>query len=37
MVDGGMRAAVPVFCGKLKVGGDPMLATKLTKLLQAAG
>ena len=25
------------FSGKLRVSGDPMLATKLTKLLQAAG
>ena len=38
MVDGGMQAAMSLFfSGKLKVGGDPMLATKLTKLLQAAG
>ena len=25
------------FSGKLKVSGDPMLATKLSKLLQMAG
>jgi len=25
------------FSGKLKVGGDPILATKLSKLLQMAG
>src|SRR3982751_3909278 len=38
MIDGGMQAAMSLFfSGKLKVGGDPMLATKLTKLLQAAG
>src|SRR6476646_4151894 len=38
MVDGGMQAAMSLFfSGKLKVSGDPMLATKLTKLLQAAG
>ena len=38
MIDGGMQAAMSLFfSGKLKVSGDPMLATKLTKLLQAAG
>ena len=38
MVDGGMQSAMSLFfSGKLKVGGDPMLATKLGKLLQAAG
>ena len=38
MIDGGVQAAMSLFfSGKLKVGGDPMLATKLTKLLQAAG
>jgi putative sterol carrier protein len=41
MVDGGSggtQVAMSLFfSGKLKVGGDPMLATKLTKLLQAAG
>jgi SCP-2 sterol transfer family len=38
MVDGGMQAAMSLFfSGKLKVGGDPMLATKLSKLLQMAG
>ena len=38
MIDGGMQAAMSLFfSGKLKVGGDPMLATKLTKLLQVAG
>jgi hypothetical protein len=38
MVDGGMQAAMSLFfSGKLKVSGDPTLATKLSKLLQAAG
>ena len=38
MVDGGMQAAMTLFfSGKLKVSGDPTLATKLSKLLQAAG
>jgi putative sterol carrier protein len=38
MVDGGMQAAMSLFfSGKLKVSGDPMLATKLSKLLQMAG
>ena len=38
MIDGGMQAAMSLFfSGKLKVGGDPMLATKLSKLLQMAG
>src|SRR5262245_12418516 len=38
MVDGGMQAAMSLFfSGKLKVSGDPTLATKLGKLLQAAG
>lgn len=37
MVDGGMQAAMSLFfSGKLKVSGDPMLATKLSKLLQMA-
>lgn len=37
MVDGGMNAAMSLFfSGKLKVTGDPMLATKLSKLLQMA-
>ena len=35
MIDGGMPAAMQLFfSGKLKVQGDPNLATKLTKLLQ---
>jgi hypothetical protein len=38
MVDGGMQAAMSLFfSGKLKVSGDPTLATKLGKLLQMAG
>lgn len=38
MVDGGMQAAMTLFfSGKLKVSGDPTLATKLSKLLQMAG
>jgi putative sterol carrier protein len=38
MIDGGMQAAMSLFfSGKLKVTGDPTLATKLTKLLQMAG
>ena len=38
MIDGGVQAAMSLFfSGKLKVTGDPMLATKLTKLLQMAG
>jgi len=38
MIDGGMQSAMSLFfSGKLKVSGDPMLATKLCKLLQAAG
>ena len=38
MVDGGMQAAMSLFfSGKLKVTGDPTLATKLSKLLQMAG
>ncbi|HEX3694830.1 MAG TPA: SCP2 sterol-binding domain-containing protein [Polyangia bacterium] len=38
MVDGGMQAAMSLFfSGKLKVTGDPSLATKLSKLLQMAG
>jgi SCP-2 sterol transfer family len=40
MIDGGMGAAMQLFfSGKLKVQGDPSLATKLSKLLQmgAAG
>ena len=38
MIDGGMQAAMSLFfSGKLKVGGDPKLATKLSKLLQMAG
>ena len=38
MIDGGMQAAMTLFfSGKLKVSGDPTLATKLSKLLQAAG
>jgi hypothetical protein len=35
MLDGGMGAAMQLFfSGKLKVTGDPTLATKLSKLLQ---
>ncbi len=35
MIDGGMPAAMQLFfSGKLKIQGDPTLATKLTKLLQ---
>jgi putative sterol carrier protein len=38
MIDGGMQAAMSLFfSGKLKIGGDPTLATKLSKLLQMAG
>jgi hypothetical protein len=38
MIDGGMQAAMQLFfSGKLKVTGDPNLATKLSKLLQMAG
>ena len=40
MIDGGMPAAMQLFfSGKLKIQGDPNLATKLTKLMQmgAAG
>lgn len=37
MIDGGMAAAMQLFfSGKLKVQGDPNLATKLSKLLQMA-
>src|SRR3954469_8129394 len=37
MVEGGMQAAMSLFfSGKLKVSGDPSLATRLTKLLQMA-
>jgi putative sterol carrier protein len=37
MIDGGMQAAMALFfSGKLKVSGDPTLATKLSKLLQMA-
>ena len=37
MIDGGMQAAMQLFfTGKLKVTGDPNLATKLSKLLQMA-
>ena len=35
MIDGGMGAAMQLFfSGKLKITGDPNLATKLSKLLQ---
>ncbi len=35
MIDGGMSAAMQLFfSGKLKITGDPNLATKLTKVLQ---
>lgn len=35
MIDGGMAAAMQLFfSGKLKITGDPTLATKLSKLLQ---
>ena len=35
MIDGGMAAAMQLFfSGKLKVQGDPTLATKLNKLLE---
>jgi hypothetical protein len=35
MIDGGMQTAMQLFfSGKLKVQGDPNLATKLSKLLQ---
>lgn len=35
MIDGGMPAAMQLFfSGKLKITGDPTLATKLSKLLQ---
>ncbi|HEY4393824.1 MAG TPA: SCP2 sterol-binding domain-containing protein, partial [Polyangia bacterium] len=38
MIDGGMQAAMSLFfSGKLKIAGDPVLATKLSKLLQMAG
>ena len=37
MIDGGMQVAMNLFfSGKLKVSGDPTLATKLSKLLQMA-
>ncbi|HEY8922958.1 MAG TPA: SCP2 sterol-binding domain-containing protein [Polyangia bacterium] len=37
MIEGGMQAAMSLFfSGKLKVSGDPSLATRLTKLLQMA-
>ena len=37
MIDGGMQAAMTLFfSGKLKVSGDPTLATKLSKLLAMA-
>jgi SCP-2 sterol transfer family len=37
MIDGGMQVAMTLFfTGKLKVSGDPNLATKLSKLLQMA-
>ena len=37
MIEGGMQAAMNLFfSGKLKVSGDPALATRLTKLLQMA-
>jgi len=37
MIEGGMQAAMSLFfSGKLKVSGDPTLATRLTKLLQMA-
>src|SRR6185503_6737647 len=37
MIGGGMQAAMSLFfSGKLKVSGDPSLATRLTKLLQMA-
>ena len=37
MISGGMQAAMNLFfTGKLKVTGDPTLATRLTKLLQMA-
>jgi hypothetical protein len=37
MIGGGMQAAMNLFfSGKLKVSGDPSLATRLTKLLQMA-
>lgn len=38
MIDGGMQVAMQLFfSGKLKVTGDPNLATKLSKLLALAG
>ncbi len=38
MIDGGMQAAMSLFfSGKLKIAGDPVLATKLSKLPQMAG
>jgi putative sterol carrier protein len=38
MIVGGMQAAMSLFfSGKLMVAGDPILATKLSKLLQMAG
>ena len=37
MIEGGMQAAMNLFfSGKLKVSGDPALATRLTKLLAMA-
>ncbi|MES1164782.1 MAG: SCP2 sterol-binding domain-containing protein [Verrucomicrobiota bacterium] len=37
MIGGGMQQAMSLFfSGKLKVSGDPTLATRLTKLLQMA-
>jgi hypothetical protein len=38
MIDGGMQAAMNLFfSGRLKVSGDPALASRLSKLLQIAG
>jgi putative sterol carrier protein len=35
MIDGGAQAAVQVFLsGKLKIAGDPMLISRLSRLLQ---
>jgi len=35
MIDGGMSAAMQLFfAGKLKIDGDPTLATKLSKLME---
>jgi hypothetical protein len=35
MIDGGTQAAMQIFLsGRLKIGGDPMLISRLSRLLQ---